>query len=159
MRLLFIRHAIARDTKPDAARALTPDGARKMERGARGLKACQPQLSLIATSPLTRARQTAAILARHWKGRVEVWPELAPGARPEALVARLARHQAMPALALVGHEPSLSAMVSNLVAGEARSFVQLKKGGACRVDFPGEVGPGQAQLRWLLTPRQLRGLG
>src|SRR5204863_491173 len=88
MRLLVVRHAIAEDReafarshKDDAARPLTPDGRRKMERAALGLKELVPELELLAASPYKRALETAEIIAHAYGDqRVERVPELAPGA-------------------------------------------------------------------------------
>src|SRR5205814_8591066 len=86
MRLLVVRHAIAEDReafarshKDDAARPLTPDGRRKMERAALGLKELVPELELLAPSPYKRALETAEIIAHAYGDqRVERVPELPP---------------------------------------------------------------------------------
>src|SRR5438270_12319073 len=88
MRLLVVRHAIAEDReafarshKDDAARPLTPDGRRKMERAALGLKELVPELELLAASPYKRAIETAEIIAHaHGAPRVQRVPEPPPGA-------------------------------------------------------------------------------
>ncbi len=70
MRLLVVRHAIAEDReafarshKDDSTRPLTPDGRRKMERAALGLKELVPELDVLAASPYKRAIETAEIIA------------------------------------------------------------------------------------------------
>jgi phosphohistidine phosphatase len=68
MELLILRHAIAfpRDSKrwpDDAKRALTMEGAKRARRAAAGLKRMAKRPTLVLTSPLVRARDTAAILA------------------------------------------------------------------------------------------------
>ena len=69
MKLLLIRHAIAEERedfektgKDDRLRPLTDEGRKKMKQAARGLKEVVPHVDLLATSPLTRAAQTGAIL-------------------------------------------------------------------------------------------------
>ncbi|MCM2269545.1 MAG: histidine phosphatase family protein, partial [Thermoanaerobaculia bacterium] len=61
MRLLLVRHAIASDAADgpggDAARPLSAEGRRRFERGARALAAQVPELALVLSSPLLRARQ------------------------------------------------------------------------------------------------------
>jgi phosphohistidine phosphatase len=61
-------------------------------------------------------------------------------------------------IALVGHAPDLDDDVSWLCAGVSHAFVQLGKGGACLLEVEGALEAGRAELRWLLTPRQLRRL-
>ncbi|HUA22716.1 MAG TPA: histidine phosphatase family protein, partial [Steroidobacteraceae bacterium] len=68
MQLLILRHAIAfpRDAKrwpDDAKRTLTMEGAKRARRAAAGLKRMTKQPTLVLTSPLVRARDTAAIFA------------------------------------------------------------------------------------------------
>jgi len=166
MNLLVVRHAIAQDPAEyarehpdDAGRPLTPEGQKKMTRAAGGLQTLVPAIDLLATSPLTRARETADILAAVYKPVTPVVvPVLAPG-QPTADVGRwlegARRHDTV---AIVGHEPGLSRTVSWLLAGGDRSFVELKKGAACLLAIPDTVGPGCATLLWALTPSQLRKL-
>ena len=85
MRLLVVRHAIAQDREDfaegdDAARPLTADGRRKMQRGAEGLKELVPEIDRLISSSLKRAVETAEIIARVY-GDIKVHgvPELAPG--------------------------------------------------------------------------------
>ncbi len=61
-------------------------------------------------------------------------------------------------MAAVGHEPSLSLILSWLLTGNERRLLAFRKGGACLLDFPDEPGAGTATLLWALTPAQLRGL-
>jgi len=66
MQLLLIRHAIAEDRfefartgQSDYYRPLTERGRARMARGATGLRTLVPDIDVLATSPLTRAVQTA----------------------------------------------------------------------------------------------------
>ena len=167
MLLLVVRHAIAEDPAEyarhhvdDTGRPLTPEGRKKMKRAARGLRALVPALDLLATSPLTRALQTAETLAEAYDGIKPVTvAALAPGQPTAALAAWLGdqvRHQAV---AIVGHEPGLSRAVSWLLAGGERSFIELKKGAACLLECADRVAEGTAALHWALSPSQLRDLG
>jgi phosphohistidine phosphatase len=163
MRLYLIRHAIAEDAADsgaDADRALSAEGRGKMRRVAEGLAALEVRLDLVLTSPLLRARETAAIVAPRLGSPVEVLDLLAPGGDPGAIVAALRRHRALDAVALVGHQPGLGELASLLVAGSpSTSPLPFKKGGvAClEVDLAG--GSRRGVLEWFLTPRQLRTLG
>src|SRR2546423_187139 len=96
MNVLIIRHAIARDREQfsrtefdDGLRPLTPTGRRRMRGAARGLRRVVPKIGLLATSPLTRARQTADIVAAAYRRRglkVVMLPQLAPDASVHALL-------------------------------------------------------------------------
>jgi phosphohistidine phosphatase len=167
MELLVIRHAIAEDRdafaktrKPDAARPLTDEGRKKMRKVARGLREIVPAITVLASSPLIRARETADIVARAY-GDVEVTttPTLAPDQPPKGVAAWLEGRRADGTVAVVGHEPALSQLVGWLVSGEARSVIDLKKGAACLLDLPPGAAAATATLLWALTPAQLRALG
>ncbi|MDQ3698688.1 MAG: histidine phosphatase family protein [Gemmatimonadota bacterium] len=168
MELLIIRHAIAEDREAfartgqdDGLRPLTPGGARKMQRVARGLVRAAPSLELLATSPLVRAVQTAEIVAAAY-GVVEplVIEQLTPEARPADFLRWLRGRGARDALTIgaVGHEPALSTLATWLLTGEEESRVELKKGAACLLRFDRRPAPGTATLVWALAPGHLRRL-
>lgn len=166
MDLLVIRHAVAGDRvefaktgRPDAERPVTAAGAKKMRKAARGLRSIVPAIDVLATSPLTRARQTAAIVAKAYGGPDPIeLTELAPEAAPAALLGRLDALGEAKTVAIVGHEPALSVAVSVLLAKRQVSLLELKKGAACLLRCPAGCRPGTALLVWSLAPRHLRGL-
>jgi phosphohistidine phosphatase len=165
MKLLLIRHAIAeeredfaRTGRDDRQRPLTDEGRKKMKQNARGLKALVPGIDLLATSPLTRAAQTAAVVDSVYGDLEEVEiEELAPEASPEDFL-RWLRQQKAETVAVVGHEPSISLILSWLLTGNERRLFSFRKGGAVLLEFPDEPAPGTATLLWALTPSQLRRL-
>jgi len=165
MRLVVIRHAIAedRDTfaatgRDDASRPLTDEGKRKMRRTARGLRRLIPRIETIVASPLTRARETAEIVRDEYgMERVETAVELEPECPLADVVAALARYPADLA-AVVGHEPQLSRLVTYLVSGVDRSGLELKKGGACLIEFDDRPSSAAGQMLWALRPSTLRDL-
>jgi phosphohistidine phosphatase len=166
--IAVVRHAIAEDRdaagharRPDAQRALTPVGRRKMERTAAGLRRILPQPSLVACSPLARARETAEIIA-HGYGTPEPvqTATLAPGFEPRVLLEWTRHHATGTApVVLVGHEPDLGRWVAWCLGCAGSAPLEFKKGAACLLEFPAVAGPGEARLYWALTPRLLRRLG
>ena len=168
MNLLVIRHAVAEDKKrfartgaDDGLRPLTQDGRRKMRGAARGLRRVAPKLDLLATSPLTRAAQTAEIVAAAYRRgpRILTVPQLVPSGSVHALLKWLQSLKATSTVAVVGHEPQLGVFVSWMLTGLQESFLEFKKGGACLWELKEAVRPGRATLQWFLTPGQLRRLG
>lgn len=165
MKLLLIRHAIAeeredfaRTGKDDRLRPLTDEGRKKMKQAAKGLRKLAPDIDLLATSPLTRAAQTGAILDSVYDGLKEVEVEqLTPEATPEDFL-RWLRRRKEECVAVVGHEPSLSLILSWLLTGNERRIFAFRKGGACLIEFEDEPAAGTATLLWALTPAQLREL-
>jgi len=165
MELLVIRHDVAepRDStasaQADALRALSDAGRKRARRAARALTRLFGKLDVLASSGLRRADETALAISEEFGGvGVERVAALAPGATPAALAAWLRGLEGAETVAIVGHEPGLSALVTWLVAGLSKSFLELGKGGACLVEIPGRIAPGEARLVWLLRPSQLRGL-
>lgn len=165
MQLLVVRHAIAEERedwapRDDKLRPLTADGKKKMKEAAKGLRSLVPRVDLLATSPLTRAVQTAELLAKAYETRAHVTVDaLAPGQRPPALASWLRTQGEHKTIAVVGHEPGLGAAVSWLAAGTERSFLELGKGGACLLELGERIEAGEAMLVWALRPSQLRALG
>ena len=165
MRLVVIRHAIAEDRetfaatgRDDASRPLTDVGRRKMRRAARGLRHLLPAIETIVASPLTRARETAEIVRDEYElQRIETAVELEPEQPLAAVVEGLARYSG-DLIAIVGHEPQLSRLVTFLVAGIDRSALELKKGGACLLEFDGHPRAGAGVVLWAVRPSMLRDL-
>lgn len=162
MQLLVVRHGIAVEADAaadDALRELTPDGRKKMERAAKGMRRRMDAPGLLAASPLVRAQQTAAIIAAAFGGpEVTTIDELIPSQPPAALGRWLGKLKVHDLVAVVGHEPHLSAVVSWLLTGYDRSVLHLRKGAACLLECADGVGPGRATLLWFLRSSHLRAL-
>jgi len=156
MELYFLRHGIAADAGPagmgDAGRPLTKEGIAKMQAGARGMRRLDLRLDALLSSPLVRARETAAIVARELGLELQLADELAPGCEIGQLFALLGEHRAAERVMLVGHEPDFSILIGALTGG---GQVLMKKGGLGRVDIE-RLEQGAGTLTWLLPPRILR---
>src|SRR5262245_48702061 len=133
MRLLVIRHALAEDRdefaktgRPDAERPLTDMGRRRMRRVARGIRRLVGKFDVLATSPHTRAADTAAIVARAMGIETpEVLEALTPDHRSADLLPWLSQQAAESLVAVVGHQPHLNVLVSWLLTGREESRVVL----------------------------------
>ena len=166
MRLLVVRHGAAEDKdefartgRSDDLRPLTADGKRDMREATRGLRNVVPKIDVLATSPLVRAIETAEILGTAYEREYVVVDELRPDS-PYGDFARWAReHAKKDVVAIVGHEPHLSGLVSWFLAGATTTFLDLKKGAACLIEIDDAPSAASAMLLWSMTPRQLRGIG
>lgn len=163
MELYLMRHGIAEAPesearKADARRRLTPEGSAKVRRIARSLRRMKIDFDLILSSPLLRSRITAEIVAEEMTlgKKLEITPLLAPDGSLEELVRDLgSRLAGRESILLVGHEPSLSTLVSILISGNTRSGITLKKGGICKLAIE-RIRYGRcATMEWLLAPAQM----
>ena len=164
MELLIVRHAIAfeRDRqrwRDDAARPLSPVGIRQSRKAAAGMKEISKAPDRLLTSPLVRARQTAQILTdvAGWPQAEEVH-ELSPGQSALAVLTLLGKDRSK-RVAVVGHQPDLAALLTACLLGEDGALaVDMKKNAVACVSFEDSARAGRAVLKWLATPRMLRGL-
>lgn len=147
MKLFLIRHAIAEDGDDDDGRPLSKRGAKRFGEVVKLLRALDVRFDLVLHSPKLRAVQTAELLHTLVDGSFEVTPLLAePPSR--ALLEACSGGS----VALVGHEPSLSALLSWLVLGKpSAGRFELKKGAVACLE--GEAEAGGMTLVWLLPPK------
>ena len=155
MEILLVRHGHAVDDAPglgDAGRWLSARGRKATRRVARWLAETKKRRpTLIWTSPLVRAVQTAEILAAYadYKGEIRALAELSPGRDPGDLRNLLAEEREPGPLALVGHEPSLS-ILAKAVAGDL-GYGELRKSGVLALS----IEEGRVKARFLLDPSEM----
>lgn len=135
----------------DADRQLTADGVAALTAAAPLWRNLNLRPDVVVTSPLPRARDTAALFASGVdlpRALVED-DRLRPGAEWGDLARAMAAHPDARRLMFVGHEPDLSRSVC-LLTGAAS--VRLRAGGIACLEFPGVPEPGGGELAWLLDP-------
>jgi phosphohistidine phosphatase len=162
MELYFLRHGIAAAREDflfprDFDRPLTKEGAQKMRRIAKAMKAQGLRFDLILSSPYIRARQTAEIAARVLKAipELKLTPVLGADSTPRDLVRGLLRRKLPERVLLVGHEPLFSDTIAFLLGGHSDIAITLKKGGLAFLTVEQLKMDRCAALEWLVTPRQL----
>ena len=163
MNLYLLRHGIAVEPgtpgyENESERPLIPKGERRLRDAAAAMKKLELSFDLILSSPFARAKQTAEIVAGELKlkKQLKFSDELAPGGSSKALIQELiGLEPATEDVLLVGHEPSLSRLISLLVSGGTVGTIEMKKGGLCKLEAA-QLRHGQcARLAWLLTPSQM----
>jgi phosphohistidine phosphatase len=174
MNLLIIRHAIAMEREDfhktntdDEQRPLILEGIKKMRKNVIGLRRVVPYIKVMYSSPLVRAEQTAKIVADEYEEiPVEICKHLKPESDPADLlevVKEAAKkfsnaEKETSVLAVVGHEPHLSELIGYLVTGKRAPLFELRKGGACLINFESDIAAGKGQLEWVLKPSIMRKL-
>ena len=158
--LYLVRHGVAAergDAWPDdSKRPLVQRGVVRLRQAAAALTRLNVTFDVVLTSPLTRARQTADLLAGGIAGRpaVHTIDSLSPGGSYAAFLEDLARHGRRSHIACVGHEPDLGQFAARLLG--AKRPIEFKKGAICRIDVDALPLSGPGHLRWFVTPRMLR---
>ena len=151
--LFLIRHAHAVEVGVSPIRPLSLKGRRQAALLARFLKRSGAmEVAEMWHSPLVRSVETAGILGRDLGLMVPcvevagIEPFDAPGPIAERIMA-FGRN-----LAMVGHEPQLSAL-AGLLLGQGKNpvAIEMKKGSCLAL----ERTPEGWALRWMITPRLL----
>lgn len=164
MKLYLLRHAEAEPATGatnDEARHLTERGQQRTAEAAGGMRRMGLEFDALLTSPVTRAAETAAIVAAAYDNDPppQTVLELAIGVAPAQAVAALASFARHEQVVAVGHEPQLSEVVSLLLSGAAeRVHLDFKKGGVVALELPARPERGGAVLLWMMTQGQLRKL-
>ena len=130
MQLVIVRHAEAAPGSPDELRPLTPTGRERARSLGTELRAQGIEPDAVVSSPLLRARETAAALGL---GDPEVDDRLAPGASPTAIrEAALGRGETV---VVVAHQPDCGQAAAALTGGPEPPF---PPGGYVRLELDDE---------------------
>lgn len=165
MHLILIRHGTAEHKDfggDDFHRALAKEGKEEAKLAGRLLKKLGMVPTLILTSPLLRAKQTAeAAAAAMGAGPVSIVEEgeLAPSGDKEALLKHLkvlfADHQA---IALAGHQPFLGELMARLLFGREVDEMPFAKGAVAVFDIDGSLTKDSQRLVFISTPKEAQRL-
>lgn len=154
MRIYILRHGIAEEAAAggsDADRALTAEGKQKLRTVLERAREAGVRPSIILTSPLKRALQTAEIAAAILGVKRELMTTnaLAPSSTPQRVWNEICAQNTERVL-IAGHEPLLSRVVGFLLRCPVLQL-DLKKGALVSL----EVDTGESEpcgtLKWVLT--------
>lgn len=156
MIVYVMRHAEAvegSDTIRDEWRYLTEKGRVAAKKVSAVIAKYGPKPRLTITSPLTRAVQTAEIVAQNAcrKNVVVSSGLLLPGSDMDALIKHLKGCGDAKRVMLVGHEPQLGSLVAALLERRDDS-IQLKKGACVALELDPAREDKPADFLWYLTP-------
>jgi phosphohistidine phosphatase len=114
VRLILVRHAHADPGDPDELRPLSARGREEARALGERLAAHQPDA--VVSSPLLRARETAAAIARAAGAEVLIDERLAPGAAADDVLAAV--DGAGETVVTVGHQPDCSEIALALAGAD-----------------------------------------
>ena len=163
--VIVLRHGKsdwAADDGNDLSRPLADRGRRSAAAVGRFLAAVDHVPDLVLCSPATRTRQTieGAIEAGAWDRPVEICEDLYFGGRTAVLDRIRSLADDVDVVALVGHEPTSSDLVAELVGGGRH---RVPTAALARIGFDShwwrDVAPGRGRLDWLIPPRLLVSAG
>lgn len=153
MDLILWRHAEAfdlQDGEDDMSRRLTPKGEKHAERMARWLDQQLPEGARILCSPAMRTEQTVQALKRKYKVR----DALAPGATVQDVLESCGWPQSRNPVLVVGHQPTLGAVVSHLF-GMGSEPMAIRKGSVWWLRSRQREGQNQTLILSVMTPERL----
>ncbi len=157
MEVYLLRHGIAENNSPtgrDADRRLTDEGREKLRNVLERAQKAGVEPTLIISSPLKRALETAEIAARElgYESRILRADALAPESSPQKLWSEVRLHTSHSSILLAGHEPLFSQTVAFML-GSAREMIHFRKAGLVRIDFESLGAEPRGILQWMLTPK------
>jgi phosphohistidine phosphatase len=158
MVIYFLRHANAgskhfSDAVQDEKRPIDKIGEEQSHDVGRALAFIGVTANVIISSPLTRAMQTADMVAQEigYEEKIVVDDALRPEATFDQFKALLNRHKDKAAVMVVGHDPSMTEFVNRVLSGGTpMAAIEMKKGGVAKVE---KELRRPAVLRWLMTPK------
>jgi phosphohistidine phosphatase SixA len=104
VRLFLVRHAHAKSGDPDELRPLSARGREEARKLGERFAAVEP--TLVITSPLLRARETANAIAKAAGAELRIDERLAPGATADDIRESVAGNDGP--VVTVGHQPDFS---------------------------------------------------
>ena len=139
----------------DSLRELTAEGIERYSKVVKTVADRGFAPARIATSPYTRCRQTADIIAKYVIGKptIEELAALEPGSDVDALIEWTSGQTGVD-VCWVGHSPDVEDLAAELVSDEG-ARMRFAKGALAAVSFDEEVAAGAGELHWLTTAKML----
>ena len=140
----------------DSLRELTPEGIERFAKVVQTLAGRGFDPARVATSPYTRCRQTAEIIAKHVAGKpkIDELEALEPGSDLEPLI-DWTNEQGGTDVCWVGHSPDVEDLAAALIADGAGG-IRFAKGAVAAIAFADETAnAGAGELYWLATAKLL----
>ncbi len=157
MQIYLLRHGIAEEARlnlPDANRALTAEGRKKLRQVLQTAAKAGVKPTLMLSSPYKRALQTAEIAKRvlKYEGDIVQTNVLIPSSRAEQVWEEIRVHRSESSLLLTGHNPLFEHLAGYLL-GHPDLKMDFKKGALLRIDIESFGAEPKGILLWCLTAK------
>lgn len=152
MLIYLLRHAEAEMlAASDQARRLTPKGDEQALRVGKFCKRQGIEPAVILSSPVTRAVQTAKLVAKSLPGAelIEV-PWAKCGMDPWAAMDELKAYAKFPSVMLVGHQPDLGGLAAALLGMDNVQALRVRKALLMGIDASQGLGTGRGTLQFFV---------
>jgi phosphohistidine phosphatase len=140
----------------DSLRELTPEGIERYTEVVKLLFERGFAPERIVTSPYTRCRQTADIIAKYVEGkpRIDELEALEPGSDLDPLI-EWTNEQGGKDVCWVGHSPDVEQLAAELL-GDGAGRIRFAKGAVAAIAFEGDTAnAGDGELYWLASAKLL----
>jgi phosphohistidine phosphatase len=162
MYLYIARHAWAGERgdprwPDDSLRELTEDGIARYAKVVKALADRGFLPNRIATSPYTRCRQTAEIIAEYVNGspQIDELEALEPGSELEPLLQWSRKYaQNERSVCWVGHSPDVERFTAEMI-GDGAARIRFAKGAIAAIGFEAGINADAGELSWLITAKSL----
>lgn len=157
MIVYLIRHGTAEDTvlpQGDTERKLTQQGTLRTALVAKGLSKIGLSFDRIISSHYTRARETAAIVARitEYDGEIMIDNRLSPFATFEETDQLIKENADVEHLLLAGHQPCIGVFVGEVCAANGLE-IEITKASVTAVEIDRFRPRCRGRLLWSLPPK------
>ena len=144
LRLYIIRHGKAYVDSPtgrDEDRELKSRGREQAEHLGTLLRDSSHRPTLILSSPVLRAAESARLINERVAATLEVRDGLSTAGNERGAFAEIQRVASGDSVAVVGHNPTLETLVAILCRPASAEFDGLRTGQCVVIDFDGLMGP------------------
>ncbi len=155
MNLYLIRHSIAENIsvdKKDFDRELTEEGKLIINKASQAWKNFINNIDIVLSSPLTRAVQTAEIIAENIQSKPKVIKDnnLGIGSRTSDLL-DLLNGMDFKNVAVVGHQPDLSHHINNF-CGTGNFNLAFPPAALAKIEFENSIKYAKGKLIYFIPP-------
>ncbi len=154
MLIYLLRHGDAsQEYQNDRQRPLSEEGKTSVKKVAEYVLRNKINPTRLITSPMLRAWQTANIVAEalNLNDKIEESDSMMPDSNPDDILRILTRLDNNERVLLVGHQPLLGILISNLIS-KGFANIEVRKSSLACVEIHQPVSAGKGVLKFFINP-------